>query len=44
MLKSLVRYSIRRLPQPSRDRWQQPIAAGIENVWEEQENNAVDEP
>jgi hypothetical protein len=35
MLKS-IRHSIRRLPQPSRNRWQQSIAAGIENVWEKQ--------
>jgi hypothetical protein len=43
MLKS-VRHSIRRLPQPSRDRWQQPIAAGIEKVGEKHASNAVDEP
>jgi hypothetical protein len=40
MLK-LVRHSIRRLPQPSRDRWQQPIAAGIENVGEKQERQST---
>jgi hypothetical protein len=43
MLK-LVRHSIRRLQQPSRNRWQQSIAAAIENVGEKQASNAVDEP
>jgi hypothetical protein len=43
MLKSR-RHSIRRLSQPSRERWQQSIAAGIENVGEKQVSNAVDEP
>jgi hypothetical protein len=43
MLKS-IRHSIRRLPQPSRDRWQQSIAAGIENVGKKHASNAVDEP
>ena len=42
MLKS-VRHSIRKLSQLSRDRWQQPIAAGIENVGEKHASNAVDE-
>jgi len=36
MLKS-VRHSIGRLSQPSRDRWQQLIAAAIENVEKKQD-------
>jgi hypothetical protein len=43
MLKS-VRHSIRKLSQLSRDRWQQPIAAGIENVGEKHASNAVYKP
>jgi len=40
MLKS-VRQSIRRLLQPPRDRWQQPIAAAIENVGEKQDKQST---
>lgn len=40
MLKS-IRHSIRRLSQPSRERWQQPIAAGIENVGEKQDKQST---
>lgn len=41
MLFLVIRHSIRRLSQPSRDRWQQPIAARIENGGNKQDKQST---